>query len=183
MCPALGQRHHPGLRERGALTFVDSGSTEEPVVHSRVSNIQCGAFDCHQPTASQKRPRRCRCRQRLRNPIEQSLQRLGTQTTSGLKDRRLRRQLHRAHRTRLHPRKPVGHQRNDVLIRTLRVQSHTHREVRQRCQDTRQYQGRPPAQVPDRSRPELGLPWLRLGNRFCRQWRPGSNGGAHNCAS
>ncbi len=132
---ALRQSNESGLGKGRTLTLVHPGTTEELVVCDAVRHVERGAVDRDQPPARQPRPRRVRCRQRLRDPVEQRLDRLRPETFAGLEDRRLRRQLHRLSARR--PRQAVGQQAQHVLIGTLRMQGHPHREVRHRLRRQR----------------------------------------------
>ena len=53
---ALGQRDHPGLRERRLLTLVHPRPAEERLVHRRVGHIQTRPVDRDQPTPGQPHP-------------------------------------------------------------------------------------------------------------------------------
>ncbi len=125
----LSDGHHPGLRKRRAFAPVHTRTTKELIVHDTVHNIKSGPINGDQPPLCQPRPRRRLQRKRLRDPTEQCLQRLGTKTLTGLKDRRLTRQ-HQRLRTRLRPAQTISQQPKNVLIGPLRMQRHPDREVR-----------------------------------------------------
>ena len=88
---ALGQRHHPGLRERRLLALVHPRPAEVLGVRGRVGHIQAGAVDRDQPPPGQPHPRRRLGPDRPGDPREQRRQRLRTQPRPGLEDRRLAR--------------------------------------------------------------------------------------------
>ena len=129
MRAALGQRHDPSLRERRPFALVHSRPTEELRVRRRVRDIQAGPVDRDQSTTRQPHTRRRRTPDRCSHPREQRRQRLRTQPSPGLEDRRLPRRPVRLPPPR-RPRQPVGQLGQHILIRALRVQRHPDREVR-----------------------------------------------------
>jgi hypothetical protein len=154
VAPTLAQSHQPGLGERCTLALVHARPTEPLVVLDGVGHVETGAIDRHQPPARQPCPRRPRRRQRPGDPPEQRLDWRRAQPDAGLEDGRLRRQLHRL---RLRgPRQAIGQQRQDVLVRALRMQRHPDREIHHH---------------PSRQRPMTLLPPARLRDHLIHQLR------------
>ena len=159
---ALGQRHHPGLRERRTLTLVHPGPTEALVVLGGVGHIQTrsrrsppAAAPPATPPASHRSPTAARPDRTTpspaRTPTGPGPGRSPTSTATSPAPSPDR------------PRQPVGQQRQHVLIGALRMQRHPDREVRHH---------------PRRQRPMPLLGPTRLGDHLIDHTPAGTSGSA-----
>ncbi len=125
---ALGQCHHPHLREGGPLAPVGRGATEPCVVLLAVRHVERGPVDRHQTPTAVPGTDGGFGRHGLGGLLEQRLQRLRSELDPGPGDRRGRRHLPRP-RPAPGPRETLGQQPRDLLITLPGEQAHGQDEV------------------------------------------------------
>lgn len=132
MGPARTKSDYPSLGERRTFALYPAGSPEVLVVGRRVGKLEARPVDRDEPAAREEAPRRARLCQGLSHLVEERRQRFRAETVASVADCRLVGETHRV-LLALGPGEAVRDEGEHILIGTVGVQRHAHREVGDRA--------------------------------------------------